>query len=119
SFVLSDNQKLQIQNLDGVASYSMIIEERVLFYFDGKEHVTYLKGVDGLFGSVNDVQKAIFHGQWLEPNSSQVVIGQGISQKLSLGLFDFNNPFEVFVPRPGRGDIEHPDDAFRKATLAP
>src|SRR5690606_7526107 len=72
-----------------------------------------------LFSDVNDVQKAIYQGEWLQPYTTQVVVGHGISRKLSLGLFDFNNPFEVFVPRPGKGDIDNPDEAFRKAILAP
>ena len=119
SFFLSDNQQQQLRALNGVESYTKVLEERVLFMFNGKEQVTYLKGVDSLFSTVNDVQKAIYQGEWLEPNSSQVVIGHGISRKLSLGLFDYNNPFEVFVPRPGKGDIENPDDAFRKSNLMP
>ncbi len=119
SFVLAPEQERKLNAISGVASFSKVVEERVLFVFDEKEHVTYLKGVDSLFGDVNDVQKAIYQGEWLEPYTSQVVVGHGISRKLSLGLFDFNNPFQVFVPRPGRGDIENPDDAFRKAVLAP
>ena len=31
---------------EGIVSYSKIIEERVLFTFDGKQEVTYLKGID-------------------------------------------------------------------------
>lgn len=47
------------------------------------------------------------------------MVGYGISQKLSLGLFEFNHPFEVFVPRPGKGAIENPEQAFNKTTIAP
>lgn len=119
SFHVTPAQQRQLKELSGIAAFSKVIEERVLFVFDGKEHVTYLKGVDSLFGDVNDVQKAIYQGEWLEPYTSQAVVGHGISRKLSLGLFDFNNPFQVFVPRTGRGDIENPDDAFRQSVLAP
>ena len=55
----------------------------------------------------------------MEPNTVQVVIGYGISEKLSLGLFDFNNPFEVYVPRKGKGVIESEAEAFNKAKLIP
>jgi lipoprotein-releasing system permease protein len=48
-----------------------------------------------------------------------VVVGYGIAQHLSLGLFDMNNPFEVFVPRPGKGTIETPEEAFNKFKIAP
>lgn len=118
-FTVTPAQSAQLQKLEGVRMLSKVIEERVLFVFDGKEQVAYLKGVDSLFGQVNSVNKTIFQGQWLEPNTAQVVVGYGISQRLSLGLLDFNNPFEVYMPKPGKGDIENPDDAFTKAVLAP
>lgn len=119
SFKVTPEQEEQIKKINGIAASSKVIEERVLFLFDGKEQVTYLKGVDSVFSQVNPVQKSIFQGQWFEPNTNQVVVGYGISQKLSLGLFDFNHPFEVFVPKPGSGAIENPESAFNKCKLAP
>lgn len=119
SFYVSAEQNEKLQKINGIAASSKVLEDRVLFMFDGKEIVTYLKGVDASYGKVNDVKKTIFQGDWLEPNTTQVVVGYGISQKLSLGLFEFNHPFEVFVPRPGKGAIENPEQAFNKTTIAP
>ncbi|MFN7674695.1 ABC transporter permease [Flavobacterium sp.] len=120
SFFISSKQENQLKNLKDIASFSKVVEERVLFFFDGKEQVTYLKGVDANFTETNILsQNNIFNGQWLKPNTYQVVIGYGISQKLSLGLFDFNNPFEVYVPRKGKAVIESEADAFNKTTLIP
>jgi len=116
---ISPSQEHKVKNLDGVANYSKIIEERVLFIFNGKEQVAYLKGVDAKYNQVNDAKKSIYEGQWLAPNTNQVVVGYGIAQKLSLGLFDFNNPFEVFVPKAGKGAIESPEEAFRTSELTP
>jgi lipoprotein-releasing system permease protein len=82
--------------------------------------VAYLKGVDGNFTKTNVLSKKnIFNGQWLKPNTYQVVVGYGITEKLSLGLFDFNNPFEVYVPRKGKGVIESEEEAFSKSNLIP
>lgn len=119
SFQTTPEQLLEVSKINAVVAASRIIEERVLFLFDGKEQVTYIKGVDSLFSKVNPVQKNIYQGEWFEPNTNQVVIGYGISQKLSLGLFDFNHPFEVFVPKAGKGLIENPESAFNKCKLAP
>ncbi len=119
TFSISRAQHKKLLQLQDVQSLTHILEERVLFMFDGKEQVAYLKGVDSVFPKVNDISKIIYQGDWLEPHTSQVVIGNGISQKLSLGLMDFNNPFEVYVPKPGTGTIERPEDAFNQFTLAP
>lgn len=119
-FSISPQQERQLKNIVGIASYSKIAEERVLFFFKGKELVTSLKGVDFNFTKTNSLQKKdIYNGQWLKPDSYQVVVGYGITEKLSLGLFDFNNPFEVYVPRKGSGVIESEEEAFYKANLIP
>lgn len=119
SFTYSEAQQQRVRKIEGIANSSQIIEERVLFVFDGKEQVTYLKGVDSLFDKVSTIKKSLFNGQWLKPNTRQVVVGYGISEKLSLGLYDFNNPLEVYVPKPGSGTIESADDAFNKSILTP
>lgn len=119
SFYISPSQQTQLQQLKNVAVYSKVIEERVLFSFAGKQQVSYLKGVDPQFEKLNPLSGKLFNGNWLEPQTSQAVIGYGISQKLSLGLFDANNPLEVFVPKPGKGNIESEEQAFSKAYLVP
>jgi len=119
SFELSPDQKTKITTLSGVQSFSEVIEERVLFTFAGKEKVAYLKGVDSLFTNVNDINKNIISGQWLTPETYQVVAGAGIANSLSMGLFDFNNRFEAYVPKPGKGAIDNPAQAFNKETLIP
>ncbi|MGV1011348.1 MAG: ABC transporter permease [Flavobacterium sp.] len=121
SFLLTPEQEQKIKNCPGVASYSKIIEERVLFSFDGKQQVAYLKGVDSNFVKVNKASQKLFNGQWFRPNTYQVVIGYGISEKLSLGLFDVNNVLEVMAPKPGKGDFSslNPEDSFTKLALVP
>jgi lipoprotein-releasing system permease protein len=119
SFLISPDQENQIKKIDGIASYSKIIEERVLFVYGEKQQVTYMKGVDANFTKVNAIEKKIFNGQWLEKNTIQVVIGYGSAQKFSLGLLDFHTDLEVFVPKPGKGAIENPEQAFNKAIIVP
>ena len=119
SFLVSPSQESQIHQIEGVVSYSKIVEERVLFTFDGKQEVTYLKGVDENFNKVNTIKKNIFNGDWLKKDTYQVVAGYGIAQKFSMGLLDYNHYLEVLAPKPGKGNIENPEEAFNKMTLIP
>ncbi len=119
SFILTETQKQNIKKIANVSAISQIVEERVLFSFNEKQQVTYLKGVDSLFTKVSAVANAVSDSTWFQPNTNQVIIGAGVSEKLGLGLFDVNNQLEVFVPKPGKGLIENPDDAFNKAALIP
>lgn len=117
SFFISEKQEDQLTSSKEFTKYTKIVEERALFYYKNKEHVAYLKGVDANFNQVNAFDTFLYTGVWLEPNTNQVVVGSGISRKLALGLFDFNNVLEVYIPTPGSGMIENPDDAFNKSPL--
>ncbi|WP_369769656.1 ABC transporter permease [Flavobacterium sp. WC2416] len=119
SFFVTPEQENQIKKIEGVVSYSKIIEERVLFVFDDKQEVTYLKGVDQNFSKVNDIKKTLYNGQWIESNTDQVVVGYGIAQKFSMGLLDYNKTLEVLVPKPGKGTIENAEQAFNKSEVFP
>ena len=117
SFFISEKQKAQLTSSKEFTKYTKIVEERALFYYKNKEHVAYLKGVDANFSQVNAFDTFLYAGDWLEPNTNQVVVGSGISRKLALGLFDFNNVLEVYIPKPGSGLIENPEEAFNKSPL--
>lgn len=120
SFKISDEEENKIKKIQDLVSYSKIVEERVLFSFDGKQQISSIKGVDKNFVTVSNASQKLFSGMWLKPNTYQVVVGYGISQKLSMGLFDFNNDFEVMAPKPGIGDLGfNPLDSFNKLILIP
>lgn len=119
SFFISPQQEAEIKKIEGVAAFSKIIEERVLFTFDNKQEVTYLKGVDPNYSNVNNTKKIIYNGQWLAENTYQVVVGFGLVQKLSLGLMDFNKQLEVLVPKAGTGTIENAEQAFNSHEIFP
>ncbi|KRD62924.1 hypothetical protein ASE40_03790 [Flavobacterium sp. Root935] len=119
SFLITRDQESQIKKINGVASYTKIIEERVLFLFKDKQQVTYLKGVDSNYAVVNDIKKKLYNGQWLKPDSYQVVIGYGLAQNFSMGILDFENPLQIFAPKPGKGAIENPEEAFNKTDVLP
>jgi lipoprotein-releasing system permease protein len=118
-FAFNPSEAKQLDNLKDIAYYSKTVEERLLFTFDGKQQVANLKGVDTLFTKVSTISEGLCDGDWIEPRTLQVVVGYGISQKLSMGLMDFNNAFQVFVPKAGKGEINSPEDAFLTQTLVP
>ncbi|HLA55419.1 MAG TPA: FtsX-like permease family protein [Flavobacterium sp.] len=119
SFFISPLQDNGLHKITGISASSKVIEERVLLIFNGKQKFAYIKGVDSTFGQVNNVKKTLFNGQWLAPNTYQTVVGYGIADNLSMGLFDFNNILEAYVPKPGKGAIDNPSEAFNTVDLVP
>jgi lipoprotein-releasing system permease protein len=118
-FTISAEQEKKLASSSYVLSYSKVLEERCIFTFDGKEIIADLKGVDSLFSLVNDVSNILYMGRWVEPNTFQCVPGIGISNKLSMGLYDQRGGLEVMVPKPGKGTISSIQQGFNLEVLAP
>lgn len=118
-FALTKAQETKLRNSPSIAAFSKIASERVYFVYDEKEIVAEIKGVDSQFAAVTDFNQHLYVGEWLAPNSQEVVVGAEISRKLALGLYDYNHQLEVFAPKPGKGSIENPEEAFNKSLLFP
>ncbi|MQP53271.1 MULTISPECIES: FtsX-like permease family protein [unclassified Flavobacterium] len=119
TFLVTEKQEELLKKSEYIISFSKIIEERVYFMYDNKETFAFIKGVDDQYIKITDFNKHLYAGEWFEPDSENVVIGADISRKLGLGLFDYNNALEAYVPKPGKADIENPNEAFNKIALLP
>ena len=114
TFAFSKSSENKLKNIKGIDAFSKIIEERVFLQYRGKNHIALIKGVDENFKNVIPIDSILFLNKWLTPDKDEVVIGLGISQKLSMGVLDYGNLLEIYVPKPGTGQIINPTDAFTK-----
>ncbi|GGD17827.1 ABC transporter permease [Hyunsoonleella pacifica] len=112
SFILTEEQRKTISNIDGIALYSEIIEERIIVYSEGKNYLATIKGVDKNFNKVSSIDSVIQYGNWLEQKTNQVVAGWGVSQSLSFGVLDYTKGINIYVPKPGKGQITSTKNAF-------
>ena len=112
---ISDSLYQQILNIQGITQASKVIEEKTLLSYKEKDAVAVLKAVDANFDLVNGVAQSVFAGEWLAEDSAyQVVIGNGLSRQLSVGIRDQSGFLNFIVPKPGKGQITNPEQAFRK-----
>lgn len=112
SMTLSSEEKGKLAAIEGIEVFSEVIEERVFLDFKSKNKMAHIKGVDEKYLQVNQMDSAIVFGTWFAEMEAQVVIGSGISHDLSLGPFVYTDLLEIYVPRPGTGQITDPRDAF-------
>lgn len=115
---LNTEVKNKLRESNIFSAYSEVIEERVLFSFNGKQQVAYIKGIDSNFVHIVNLSDKLYSGQWVQPNSYQAVAGYVIADKLGLGLFDYENNLEVLAPKPGKGTIDS-REAFNQEVLIP
>jgi len=109
---LTATQEQQLKNIEGVASYSKIIEERIIISYDDKKMLTTLKGVDTKFGIVNNIESIVAEGSWISDQGNQVVSGWGITNNLSIGVLDYAKSVKLLVPNPGKCQITSVASAF-------
>jgi lipoprotein-releasing system permease protein len=119
TITFSEAQKAQFHKIEGIQNFSEIIEERVFLHYKGKNHIAYIKGVDSLYGKVTKLDSIMYFGEWLTLNEHQVVVGLSTIAKLSMGVNDYSDLLEIYVPKPGTGQLNalDPSDAFHKENV--
>jgi lipoprotein-releasing system permease protein len=115
SFLFSEDDMSKLNNINGIASYSKIIEERVILRSENKNLLATLKGVDANYLEVTQIDSMLSKGNWITPESNDVVSGWGISYNLSFGVFDYLKPLSIYVPKPGKGQISSIKGAYNSA----
>ncbi len=117
TLLLSTKNTEQLADIQGVVAVSRVLEERVFIRYEGKNHIAYIKGVDENYARVTPIDSLLFVGDWLIPSQDEVVVGFGISSKLSMPIRDYSNLMELYVPKPGVGQINEldPSSAFKSA----
>lgn len=119
SINVTTNQQEKLKSLSKIASYSNIIEERVIFTFGDKQIVAILKAVDQNYPKTVAITENIIHGKWIQPNTNDAVMGNVLANELSAGMFSNDKLLEVLAMKPGKGMITMPEDAYIKLPLYP
>ena len=112
SFILTEDNITKLENLEEIASYSRIIEERVVIASDNKNTLATIKGVDANYKNIIKTDSIMEYGGWFDQKTNQIVVGWGISNSLSLGVLDFTKALNIYVPKAGKGQITSAKNAF-------
>ncbi len=113
SFILSDSEVSDLENHPDIASFSKIVEERVFISFENRSYPNaYIKGVDSNYKLVNAMDSVVPLGSWFSDKTNQIVTGWGISRRLSIGVLDYGKTVDLYVPKPGKGQISDINQAF-------
>ncbi len=120
-FELSSNQSEVLKSTEGIASYSQVLEERVLLTYRDMEHIATIKGVDEAYTQVTEIESAITHGAYMVHPSGTIpkaVMGAGVTYYLGYGRISFEDPINVFVPKRGASASDF-SNAFSSELIYP
>jgi len=119
SFVFNDAIETILKD-KSIAQYSKYLEERAFLSYQDKRVIAVVKGVDAHFTDVIQMDTTVYAGTWLNAEAlDQIVIGNTISRQLNLGISDYINSLKVYVPKPGKGYINNPSQAFKMLSSRP
>ncbi len=103
-FSITPEQEDKLSQIDGIASFSKELEEKVAFTHKGKNHFAFIKGVDQRYTTTTEIDSALIFGNWFF-SDQQGVAGIGLTNKLGLTINQTRNPLVVLAPKPGKGSI--------------
>ncbi|MCU0441921.1 MAG: ABC transporter permease [Bacteroidia bacterium] len=121
TFTEKELSKIDLNKVEGIWKYAMVLEENALFKYGDKQNLGTLKGVDSNFALITGLDSSIVAGQSFVPtsNSFQAIAGQGIAYQLSINPNDPFEPLVCYIPSRGEVDMLNPMDAFVKAVVSP
>ncbi|MDQ1332685.1 MAG: lipoprotein-releasing system permease protein [Bacteroidota bacterium] len=117
-----DSSKLQmLAKVNGVACYSLTLEENALLKYSDRQFIATIKGVDDTYRSVTNIDSAMWEGEFSlrsETGRPWAVPGVGIAQYLGIRV-NFITPLEIWVPRRSSGISLDPVEAFNRRFIFP
>jgi lipoprotein-releasing system permease protein len=111
-----------IQNVDGVAVLTEVIEDNALLDYNGNQLVATIKGVSDNFLEQDRFSRGYFWGDTTLGNDLRpgAIMGRGVGFFLSVNLKDVNVPLKVFYPKAPRSAATfNPNQLYSSASLEP
>lgn len=104
-----------INQLEDVMFATPVLEEKVFLSFNDKNQVALIKGVDKGYTDVVQIEELIVSGNWFRNDFDEVVIGGGIANNLSLGVYDYTSFLTLSAPK-RKGGLGLGKNPFKKET---
>jgi lipoprotein-releasing system permease protein len=110
-----------LSKVDGVACYSLCIEENALLKYGEKQYIATIKGVDDNFVRVTGIDSSMWDGKFdlkSEKGRPYAVPGIGIANYLGLRV-NFVTPLMIYVPKRSASTEMNAEDAFVRKYIFP
>ena len=109
-----------LEETEGVAAYSLVLEENSLLRYDEKQYIATVKGVDENYADITGLDSVMWDGEFVlreENGRPHAVVGMGVANNLGIGL-SFISPLVIYVPE-RQGNISNPANAFVRKHIFP
>ncbi len=121
TFIADTSLLTRLSEIDGVACYSLTLEENALLKYGDRQYIATIKGVDDNYAMVTHIDSTMWEGEFTlksENGRPFAVPGVGVAQYLGLRV-SFITPLFIYVPRITGSTTLNPDDAFNRKFIFP
>jgi lipoprotein-releasing system permease protein len=111
----------KIEKIQGVVSYTEVVEENALLKFKTEQYIVALKGVSNDFLKHNPMDSMLVDGDFIlqDGNVNFTIMGYLVAYHLGIKINDFSNPLTVYVPKRTKNTISALDQSFNTGYLIP
>ena len=121
-FVPEEEKIKQLEELEGVKSVAMVLEEIALLRYNDKTTPCRLKGVNAAFEKGSGVaDTAMIRGKFLlnKGGRNYAVVGLGIERALRIDVFNDFELLDIFMPKRTGKITNNPEEAFNRKSISP
>jgi lipoprotein-releasing system permease protein len=119
---IADSSKLKLlSKLEGVAVYSLTIEENALLKYGDRQYIATIKGVDKNYAGVTGIDSAMWEGEFVleaENGRPYAVPGMGVAEYLGMRI-NFITPLNIILPRKTESLNLNPENALKSRFIFP
>jgi lipoprotein-releasing system permease protein len=124
AFDAGDSKFERIRNIEGVADFAEVLEDKALLRYDKKQTIAVVKGVSENFAGISGIDTMLVSGNFIlkGENEDYAVIGQGIAYFLNINTsvnMDYQLPMAVYVPKRTKQLPMIPEKAINKKYIFP
>lgn len=115
-FEIPSGAENKLNNLEGIASYSLEMEEKVYLTHKETGDIASIKGVDENYVHTTGIDSTLLSGSWTI-DEKRGVAGVGIMRLLNLAENQFRNPLVILVPKPGKGSFSQQTSPYNELPM--
>ena len=103
-----------LNKISAISHVTEVLEENALFKYKDKQYIGTLKGVSKSYVQSAGMDSMLRAGELVfeKGDTNFAVIGEGVAYFLGFSLDGLVPAVQVFLPKRGRIDMQHPEDAF-------
>jgi len=111
----------QLSRVNGVACFSLCLEENALLKYGDRQYIATIKGVDDNYSTVTGIDSSMWDGSFVlksETGRPYAIPGIGIANFLGMNI-NFITPLNIYVPKKTGNVNFNAEDAFVRKFIFP